>query len=139
VITGDADEDFNFASEGKNQITITNDLSSTTLYFYRAKSVLFYLIQRSNQNNLRKYVNLIATVVGLVRGYLPTCIFFWDWKFFPGKNVEEKITFTIVNVNLFIFYWYITKFILQSVLDFQRKTFLMEQLRGMITPERTAK
>jgi hypothetical protein len=129
---------FSLISSGNNSITISTDQSEITMDFFRAKSVLFYLIQRSNQNNLRKYVNLIAFICGIVRGYLPTVIYLEGWSFFPGMHFTEKIMMFIMNFTLFTFYMYVTRFILQSVLDFKRKIFLMESLEGMVSPERTS-
>lgn len=129
--------EFKFSRSGKDSITIKTDHSETTLHFYRAKSVLFYLIQRANHNNLKKYVKLISFIVGIARGYIPVLIYLEDGKFFPGSTIGNKIIFFVSSFNLFIFYNYITKFILQSVLDFRRKIILMECLEGMITPEKT--
>lgn len=132
------DSKFKLFSSGINSITIKTDQSETTINFYRAKSVLFYLIQRANDNNLKKYVKLISFVVGIVRGFVPVFIYLADGQFFPGSNTLYKTIYFAANFNRFLFYYYITKFILLSILDFRRKIYLMECLEGMITPDKTS-
>lgn len=101
--------------------------------YFRVKPVLFYLIKKSNKNNLNKYTKYISIFVGIMRGYMPTTAYLEKWSFFPGETIREKVVLLILNFTLINFYYYITRFILQCIVDFKRKIFLMKALNSMVS------
>lgn len=112
------------------KITVSTEYGENELEYFRAKPLLYYLIQRANSNYLKNYVRLIAVITGVLRGYLPMVYFLKG--FFPGDNLYEVIIIVILNLMLIIFYYHATVYILQSILDFRRKIYLMECLKRMI-------
>lgn len=112
---------------------------TNTVQYFRAKTVLFYLIKKSNQNNLSKYAKFISIAIGVLRGYVPQFAYLEHWNLFPGKNLMEKVILLFLNVALIHLYMYITRFILQLVIDYRRKTFIMHCLKSLISPHKVYK
>ena len=92
------------------KITVSTEYGENELEYFRAKPLLYYLIQRANSNYLKNYVRLIAVITGVLRGYLPMVYFLKG--FFPGDNVYEVIIIVILNLMLIIFYYHATVYIL---------------------------
>lgn len=112
------------------KVTVTTEYGESQLEYFRAKPLLYYLIQRANSNYLKNYVRLIAVITGIARGYLP--MVYYLGGFFAGDNTYEVIIIIVLNLTLVIFYYHSTVYILQSILDFRRKIYLMECLKRMI-------
>ena len=112
---------------------------TNTIHFYRAKSVLYYLIKKSNKNHLTKYAYMISVAIGVLRGYMPVLAYVEKWSFFPGEGVLEKFILFVLNATLIHLYMYVTRFVLQVILDYRRKTYVMKCLKSLISPHKVYK
>jgi hypothetical protein len=110
-----------------------------TIYFFRAKSILYHLIKKSNENNLNKYAFGISVAIGILRGYLPTLGYLEKWSILPGADVFEKVILLILNCSLIHMYMYVTRFVIQIILDYRRKIYIMKCLKSLISPHKVYK
>jgi hypothetical protein len=78
-------------------------------------------------------------VIGVLRGYLPQFAYLEHWNVFPGKSFLEKVILFFLNISLIHLYMYITRFILQLILDYRRKIFIMHCLKSLISPHKVYK
>jgi hypothetical protein len=97
---------------------------------------MYALIKDTNNNNLKKFAFWISLFVGILRGYMPTIAYLEKWSFIPGSSLNEKIILAILNFTLIHFYYYVTRFILQIVVDYRRKTNLLKELMSMLKPHK---
>lgn len=73
---------------------------------------------------------MISIIFGIARGYAP--MVYYLNGYLPGDNYYEVVIIAMMNLALVIFYYHATCYILQSIIDFRRKIYLMECLNRMI-------
>lgn len=64
---------------------------------------------------MNQYATSISIFVGLVRGYIPSCMLLGtdeQFEWLPGKGVYEKIVFILMALSLIIFYQFLMRFIM---------------------------
>jgi hypothetical protein len=132
---------FTLSSAKRNQIKFLKkgNKLGTTIHYFRGKTVLYALIKKANQNQLNKYASWISVFVGILRGYMPTVVYLEKWSFIPGSSLQEKVILGILNFTLIHFYYYVTRFILQIVIDYRRKTRILKELQSMLKPHKIYK
>lgn len=137
----DAEEKIKLIPKSLNWVEFVNSQQSQgqkhTMHYFRGKIVLYYLIKKFNEGHMNKYMRAIALFVGFARGYLPM-FGIESWNIFPGEDNQERVILFLLNFSLIYFYQYITRFVLQCIIDFRRRVFMFKALKGMVRPEKTS-
>lgn len=82
---------------------------------------------------------MIALTIGVLRGYMPALGYLEKWSIFPGDGILEKLILFVLNATLIHLYMYVTRFILQVILDYRRKIYIMKCLKSLISPHKVYK
>jgi hypothetical protein len=82
---------------------------------------------------------MIALAIGVLRGYMPSLGYLEKWSIFPGDGVLEKFILFVLNATLIHLYMYVTRFVLQVILDYRRKIYIMKCLKSLISPHKVYK
>jgi hypothetical protein len=124
-----------------NSLKICGEDSVTFLEFYRAQTVLFYLIKLAyrKQKSFRNLALYSTWAMGVFRGYLPSVFFGDKITLLPGDSIFEKSALFLVNFSLILGFSYTARFFFQSAIDFGRKITLMDNLSNLISSDRTTK
>jgi hypothetical protein len=83
---------------------------------------------------MTKVAPWFSLTIGIFRGYFPTIIFLEKIHFFPGEDDWERFVLFMCNIAQIYLYYYVCRFIVQAMIDFNRKGNIMEDLDHMVCP-----